>query len=282
MTSRRRTHYHSNNQPGAGGVARGKEKRRAGPGTAVRTGDHHNMASLSPSFISTTAVENSLSSLKDCQAYIDTGMEITTGVALDLIQNGCQVSDVDDMESAMLEYAIMNRDMKQYIDAVEETIRKIKRDPPEEIPDLKQLVHQTYDAHREKNNEEELKKTNKFFQFKEQLRDLWKQMGVSQSADQATEEEDDEDIEVTQNIPNLTCPITQVEMENPVKNKVCGHSYEKKAIERMIQNRHLKSKNARCPKIGCAVYDMSISDLIPDNALKRAIEILKKQGQSRQ
>lgn len=236
------------------------------------------MTSHRSSLISTSGVEASLSSLKNCQAYIDTGMDITTGVALDLIQTECDATDVDGMESVMLEYAALNRDLNQYISAVEETIRKVKRDPPDEIPDLRQLVQKTYISNQKKNTDDALKKTDKFLQFKEQLRDLRKQMGVSQdSADQALEE-DDEEVAVTQSMANFSCPITQMEMVNPVKNKECGHTYEKEAIEKMIQRRHQLSKNARCPRVGCDISDMNISDLVPDSALKRAIEVHKKQS----
>ncbi|KAM4026993.1 E3 SUMO-protein ligase NSE2 isoform 1-T2 [Anomaloglossus baeobatrachus] len=235
------------------------------------------MAAHGASLLSTSIVENSLSSLKNCQAYIDTGMDIATGVALDLLQTGCEAAEVDGMESVMLEYATLNRDLNQYISAVEETLRKVKRHPPEEVPDLRQLVQTTYEAHQKKNTDEALRNNDKFIQFEDQLRDLKKQMGITQ---EETFEDDDEEIAVTQSFANFTCPITQMEMENPVKNKVCGHTYEKDAIVRMIESRHKNSKKARCPKIGCAMSDLQISDLVPDSALRRAIEIHKRQRQS--
>ncbi|XP_069587989.1 E3 SUMO-protein ligase NSE2 isoform X1 [Ranitomeya imitator] len=239
------------------------------------------MAAHGASLISPSAVDSLLSSLKNCQPYIDTGMDIATGVALDLLQTGCEATEVDDMESVMLEYATMNRDLNQYISAVEETMRKVRRHPPEEIPDLRQLVQATYEEQQRKNTDEDLKKNDKFLQFEEQLRDLKKQLGVSQESNSPAFEDEDEEIAVTQTIANFICPITQMEMENPVKNKVCGHSYEKDAIVRMIKNKHEKSKYARCPKIGCDVVDMDISDLLPDNALRRALDIHKKQRQTK-
>ncbi|XP_069587991.1 E3 SUMO-protein ligase NSE2 isoform X2 [Ranitomeya imitator] len=203
------------------------------------------MAAHGASLISPSAVDSLLSSLKNCQPYIDTGMDIATGVALDLLQTGCEATEVDDMESVMLEYATMNRDLNQYISAVEETMRKVRRHPPEEIPDLRQLVQATYEEQQRKNTDEDLKKNDKFLQFEEQLRDLKKQLGVSQESNSPAFEDEDEEIAVTQTIANFICPITQMEMENPVKNKVCGHSYEKDAIVRMIKNKHEKSKYAR-------------------------------------
>ncbi|XP_075438247.1 E3 SUMO-protein ligase NSE2 isoform X2 [Ascaphus truei] len=228
--------------------------------------------------ISFNCVDNSLSSLKNCQAYINTGMEIATSVALDLLENGCDTTEVTSMETVMLEYATMDRDLNQYIHAVEDTVHKLKQDQPEQIPDIKGLVKESFVALQSKNTDMDLRKNDRFVNFKEQLRDMRQQIGLSQDGpDETAFEEYDEDVAVTQSQINFICPITQMEMINPVKNKVCGHTYEKDAIERMIQNRHQKKKKARCPKVGCDHSDMKITDLVPDTALKRAIEIQNKQ-----
>ncbi|KAM8967910.1 E3 SUMO-protein ligase NSE2 [Pelodytes ibericus] len=231
--------------------------------------------------ISFTHVDNSLSSLKNCQAYINTGTEITTSVAMDLLETGCDSSDVNSMDSVMLQYSTMDRDLNQYIVAVEEIMCKLKRDPPEEVPDLTALVRERYSELQSKNVEGDLKKSIKYVQYREQLHEMRKQIGVLQ--DEATEEayEDlDEDVAVTQSQYNFTCPITQVEMTNPVKNKVCGHTYEKDAIERMIQTRHQKKKNARCPTLGCDNSGVKMADLVPDTTLRRAIEMHNKSKKS--
>ncbi|KAG8515504.1 E3 SUMO-protein ligase NSE2 [Galemys pyrenaicus] len=86
----------------------------------------------------------------------------------------------------------------------------------------------------------------------------------------------DEDMIVTQSQTNFICPITQLEMKKPVKNKVCGHTYEEEAIVRMIESKHKRKKKACCPKIGCSHTDVRMSDLILDEALRRAIESHKK------
>ncbi|XP_066846839.1 E3 SUMO-protein ligase NSE2 isoform X3 [Anser cygnoides] len=93
-------------------------------------------------------------------------------------------------------------------------------------------------------------------------------------------EQIDEDIAVTQSQVNFICPITQVEMKKPVRNKVCGHSYEQDAILKIIQTRKQQKKNVRCPKIGCSHDDVKESDLVPDEALKRAIDSQNKQSWS--
>ncbi|KAM5157272.1 E3 SUMO-protein ligase NSE2 isoform 1-T2 [Mantella aurantiaca] len=222
-----------------------------------------------------SSLDSSISSLKNCQTYVDTGMDIATGVALDLLQSGCDTVDVGSMEAVMLEYAAVNRDLNHYIKAVEETIGKLQQRQPEQIPNLKDLVQERYSALQSQNTDEELRQSAKFVQFKEQLKDLRKQMGMPTEEPQVNSDEDEE-IAVTQSIDNFICSITQMEMVNPVKNRICGHSYEKEAIEKLIQDRQRKRKPTKCPRIGCDYHDVQVSDLIPDSALKRSIEIHNK------
>ncbi|XP_048451700.1 E3 SUMO-protein ligase NSE2 [Rhincodon typus] len=104
----------------------------------------------------------------------------------------------------------------------------------------------------------------------------WISVGAESQNDSSSANEIDEDIAVTQSQRNFICPITQREMECPVKNKVCGHSYEEEAIIKIIQNKHKQKKKARCPVVGCDNGDMNQCDLSMDTALRRAIENHKK------
>ncbi|POI31304.1 hypothetical protein CIB84_004945, partial [Bambusicola thoracicus] len=70
----------------------------------------------------------------------------------------------------------------------------------------------------------------------------------SDSNDNEDIEQIDEDIAVTQSQMNFICPITQVEMKKPVRNKVCGHSYEEDAILKIIQTRKQQKKKVRREK----------------------------------
>ncbi|XP_067387479.1 E3 SUMO-protein ligase NSE2 [Emydura macquarii macquarii] len=231
------------------------------------------------SVISFNCVDSSLSSLKNCQSYINTGMDIATNVALDLVQNHNDEEEVNYMESVMLEYAAMDRKLSHYMQAVEDTVHQIKRDKPENIPDLKDLVKEKFTALERKNNDSDLRRNEKYIHFMEQLKRMREQFGL-QSATDANEalEQIDEDIEVTQSQMNFICPITQMKMRKPVQNKVCGHTYEEEAILKIIQRREHQKKKACCPKIGCSHLDVKRSDLVPDEVLKRAIDSQNKQS----
>ncbi|XP_029447875.1 E3 SUMO-protein ligase NSE2 isoform X2 [Rhinatrema bivittatum] len=237
------------------------------------------MSGHAGSLISFNIIGSSLSSLKNCLPYINTGMEIATNVAFDLIENGGDEVDINSMENVMIEYAAMDRELNQYIQSVEETIHQIKRDQPEKIPDLKALVKEKFSALQDRNTGADLRRNERYLQFKDQLKEMRKQVGpLSDTDGEQPAEELDEDVTVTQTQMNFICPITQMEMKRPMKNKVCSHVYEKEAIIKMIQNRHQKNKKACCPKVGCSHSDMKITDLVPDAFLKRAIENRNKQN----
>ncbi|NXF36520.1 NSE2 ligase, partial [Nyctibius bracteatus] len=227
--------------------------------------------------ISFNCVDSALSSLKHCQSYINTGMDVATHVALDLVESFNDVEDVNSMEKVMVEYAAMDRELNHYMRAIEETVNQIKREKPENVPDLKYLVKEKFTALESKNSDSDLEKNEKYMYFKDQLKEMRKQCKFCHQSDDEAIEQIDEDIAVTQSQMNFICPITQMEMKRPVRNKVCGHSYEEEAILKIIQTRKQQKKEVRCPKIGCSHANVKGSDLVPDEALKRAIDSQKKQ-----
>ncbi|XP_072630580.1 E3 SUMO-protein ligase NSE2 isoform X3 [Canis lupus baileyi] len=299
-------------------------------------------SSGSTGFISFSGIESALSSLKNFQSCISSGMDTASSVALDLVETQTEVSSEYSMDKAMVELAMMDRELNHYVKAVQSAISHVKEERPEKIPDLKLLVEKKFLALQNKNCDADFQNNAKFVQFKQQLKELKKQSAkpkedgghnevdkikdkdarragnergsigrseekyvvstmifsfhregsrASRKNDvlftamrlstldglQADREADgtegvDEDMIVTQSQTNFICPITQVEMKKPVKNKVCGHTYEEEAIVRMIESKHRRKKKACCPKIGCSHTDVRMSDLIQDEALRRAIE----------
>ncbi|XP_052778778.1 E3 SUMO-protein ligase NSE2-like [Mya arenaria] len=84
---------------------------------------------------------------------------------------------------------------------------------------------------------------------------------------------EDDDIEMTQEI-NTKCPYTGMDMVHPVRNKLCGHNYEREGIMQYIKQRMNKAK---CPLSGCGnEKPVEESDLVENKELKRYIEKNKK------
>ena len=46
--------------------------------------------------------------------------------------------------------------------------------------------------------------------------------------------DDDDDVIMTQEEVGVKCPYTQQVMKNPVRNTICGHNYERNAIQEFI------------------------------------------------
>lgn len=228
-----------------------------------------------------SGVDACLSSLKNCQSSISTGMDIAKNVALDLVENHNDLEEVNEIEKVMLEYAAMSREVSHYVQAVEETVNQIKKDKPDMLPDLKDVIHEKFNTLESRNNDLELQRHDKYVLFKNQLQQMKTQFGVQRDAEENEAfEQVDEDIAVTQSQMNFICPITQEEMKKPVRNKNCGHIYEEEAILQIIQRRQQQKKKACCPKVGCNNPEVKKSDLVPDEVLKRAIDSQNKQSRS--
>ncbi|XP_045661605.1 E3 SUMO-protein ligase NSE2 isoform X1 [Ursus americanus] len=233
-------------------------------------------SSGSTGFISFSGIESALSSLKNFQSCISSGMDTASSVALDLVETQTEVSSEYSMDKAMVELAMMDRELSHYVKAVQSAISHVKEERPEKIPDLKLLVEKKFLALQNKNCDADFQNNAKFVQFKQQLKELKKQSVKpkedgghnevdkikDKDASRAGNERDglpadreadgtegvDEDMIVTQSQTNFICPITQVEMKKPVKNKACGHTYEEEAIVRMIESKHRRKKKACCPQ----------------------------------
>ncbi|XP_047491925.1 E3 SUMO-protein ligase NSE2-like [Penaeus chinensis] len=81
---------------------------------------------------------------------------------------------------------------------------------------------------------------------------------------------EDGDLIVTQQEVNLIDPISMKRMTDPVRNKICGHVYERSSVVNMIkQNRR---KGFCCPNVGCENRErLKMDDLEDAMDVKREI-----------
>ena len=59
------------------------------------------------------------------------------------------------------------------------------------------------------------------------------------------EDDDDDDVIMTQEEVGVKCPYTQQVMKDPVRNNICGHNYEKTAIQEFILRKKGKATYVR-------------------------------------
>ncbi|CAH0477441.1 unnamed protein product [Peronospora belbahrii] len=75
--------------------------------------------------------------------------------------------------------------------------------------------------------------------------DFYKKFCDSAGMELAMDGDEDMHIQESESMRSTICPVTQGEMEDPMKNPSCGHTYSKKGIQA-----HLR-RNKKCPVAGC-------------------------------
>lgn len=204
-------------------------------------------------------------------------MDIVTDVAMDLAETleGTEGGNnsLKELEDTILACAKLDRDINHFVDVVQQVTSEVTSQNPEATFSLSDTVKKLYEEKIARLSDAELHNHQKVIAFKDSIKNCQGQ-AVQESA--GNMEELDEDIAVSQSQVNFTCPLTQVEMINPVKNKKCNHHYDQEAILNLIKNRHNQRKKCRCPVVGCGNSDVKESDLVLDQVLRRKIQSQKR------
>uniref|UniRef100_A0AAV2MC54 E3 SUMO-protein ligase NSE2 n=1 Tax=Knipowitschia caucasica TaxID=637954 RepID=A0AAV2MC54_KNICA len=202
-------------------------------------------------------------------------MDIVTDVAMDLTETPDAVNSnsFKELENMILECAKLDRDINHFVDIVQQVTSNVTSQQPETMFSLSESVKRQFEMNLSQLSDSDLQKHPQVIAFKDSLSNGHDQAGQASGRNL---EELDEDIAVTQSQTNFTCPLTTVEMVNPVKNKKCNHHYDEKAIVTLIQNKHSQRKKCRCPVVGCSNSDVKESDLVPDQVLRRRIQMQKR------
>ncbi|XP_061144050.1 E3 SUMO-protein ligase NSE2 [Syngnathus typhle] len=231
---------------------------------------------------SLSAVHSTVSSLTECQADLATGMDIVTSVALDLLEDqdgGGGNCGLGEMENLMLECAKLDREIDCFVDTVQRVTAEVTAQQQDALSSISSRVKERFAETICGLSDADLQTHQKIIAFKESVQSSSSHSQVSQES--RNMEELDEDLAITQTQVNFTCPLTQEDMINPVKNKKCNHHYEEKPIKILIGTRRQQKKKCRCPVVGCGNKNVQESDLVPDHTLKRQITEQKRKNISK-
>ncbi|XP_016387517.1 E3 SUMO-protein ligase NSE2-like isoform X2 [Sinocyclocheilus rhinocerous] len=179
------------------------------------------------------------------------------------------------LEEMILECSRLDREINYFVESVDEKTAQVRREPPEAMFHLRNSVKERFTELTAGVTDADLQRHSKVVAFRDSVRKYAMQAGQTAAEN---EEELDEDIAVTQSQTNFICPLTQVKMVNPVKNKKCVHHYDQEAVLEMIKAKHKNKKKFRCPKVGCGNADVQRSDLELDLLMKRMIQNHKRQS----
>ncbi|XP_071105353.1 E3 SUMO-protein ligase NSE2-like [Haliotis cracherodii] len=224
-------------------------------------------------------VEQAINTVKQIQQYINVGMETTIDVAMDVVENDKEnQKQVDELKSVMLDYVCMERDLEQFLAAVDHTKNKALESG--EVSSLERDLDLKLKELQVENRKSNLKQHEKYTDLEQKIQELQNPdvAGEPQLSMPSTSAEDDE-ICMTEETVNTMCPYTRQEMKFPMQNKLCKHNYEKEAILEYISRR---GKKAKCPVSGCANNKpIEQSDLEDHKTLRRYIERANRQAGKR-
>ncbi|XP_066929847.1 E3 SUMO-protein ligase NSE2-like [Clytia hemisphaerica] len=205
---------------------------------------------------------------------IKSGFKLTTEAADDLEKGDENVRELRDL---MIQYASMEHDMKNYLKAAAEAKLvfedSMNGDPDgENEVDFEVIFADKLQTVSTKNSKDDFSKHKSVKAFDETV--MEHHFGGSQNESESGEhgsvangdnDDDDDEIEMTQDdSQRFICPLTKIEMVDPVKN-ICGHNYSRVAIETHIKNNKNRVQGIRCPVAGCA--HMVSRDTLEDNAV---------------
>jgi len=116
--------------------------------------------------------------------------------------------------------------------------------------------------------EEKSRKSNEFEieSLKKHARYLEMEQIISGS--KADSAEVDDDMVVSAELNTYTDPWSKKPIETPVRNRVCGHVYDKSTAQKMCSRAKGKLK---CPVIGCKNNNLKLVELEEDHKLKQLI-----------
>ncbi|XP_072029944.1 E3 SUMO-protein ligase NSE2-like [Amphiura filiformis] len=216
-------------------------------------------------------VEGAMRSIEKVHTYIGHGMDDVIDVSLDLAEAESDSNQLAELQQVMLDYAKMEQDLRVFTQAVDNVKTQIRHADPNDVPDMEKLLDaQLKDLEKQNSDDPEiLQRHEKVKELKEKL---WECQNPGENMpSEATEQTlgEDEDFVMTQAEIVTKCPITQQEMKDPVKNKLCSHNYEREAITAMLKNR----RSMKCPVSGCSNNrHVQNKDLEDNKDLKKYIE----------
>ncbi|XP_052089378.1 E3 SUMO-protein ligase NSE2-like isoform X1 [Mytilus californianus] len=217
-------------------------------------------------------VDQAMKSMKTVEEYIKVGMETTLDVGMDFVEHDKDnEKQIDELRSVMKDYVRMERDLQQFMEAVE-CVKSTATKKNEPLDLEKELDNKLLEL-KQANKDAELTQHEKYVDLIDKVNEMQQPDCVfceGSYAGPATSTQIDEDIAMTQPEVNTRCPYTGKDMINPVKNSYCGHHYDKEGISHYIK---IKGRKAKCPVGGCGNdKPIELSDLIEDKDLKKFID----------
>ncbi|KAL3797656.1 hypothetical protein HJC23_013488 [Cyclotella cryptica] len=202
----------------------------------------------------------------------------------DGLETTLDANDDDDVKEFLLncrerlkEIAVGNAKRMYEIDYFVEAVKEVKGDvmrrlqqaanvEGEDAVDYEAAIHQTIERVRERGENDRIRVPVEQHPMSIELR--------TRLGEKIKSSEDDDDLEIvnrSDDVHALKCPITGMLYEDPVKNKVCHHTYSRQGLQQLIKN-----KKTTCPVAGCSNRTLSLQQVEDDEVMTMKVTRFKK------
>ncbi|XP_043472929.1 E3 SUMO-protein ligase NSE2-like [Leptopilina heterotoma] len=107
--------------------------------------------------------------------------------------------------------------------------------------------------------------------FNRQIKDLLKD-GENDKSKDNNDDDDDDDLQCTQKEINVVDPFTKKRMTDPMRNKLCGHIYDRESVTALLK----VNPRTRCPVVGCGSKEfVTLQNLEADIVLRTRLLKMK-------
>jgi SUMO ligase MMS21 Smc5/6 complex component len=216
-------------------------------------------------------VDLSTNTLKKVEAYITAGMEMAIDTALDFVENkkdssGDKVNEVSD---TMLQYVKMETELKQFLEAVQ-YVRDQAKNMTDPSLNLVAMLDDKLSELQKDNDSSDLRKHEKYVELQQKIQEVANPDEEQNMPGPSAPLDVDEDLAISQAETSTKCPYTGQEMKHPMRNKHCGHNYDRDGIKDLL---HHRGNRAKCPVGGCPNdKPIEMSHLEENKELKRFID----------
>eukprot|EP00040_Diaphanoeca_grandis_P022372 m.120007 g.120007 ORF g.120007 m.120007 type:complete len:214 (-) comp28780_c1_seq1:446-1087(-) len=170
--------------------------------------------------------------------------DTTSTCVADVMEAGfLEDHQLTELKICMETYAKLDFQMEAHAKA----LQMLKKEVGQNITDIRQRFEQSVQQEPVKNFDTHYK----YIEFEELLKSS----------------EKDDDIEMTNDVFDPKCPITMQIFKNPMKSKICKHTFSHEGITMLLR----KEKSINCPRRGC-LEKITKADIVEDKEAARNVE----------
>lgn len=193
---------------------------------------------------------------------------------LNNLSNKDNISFLEEQRVRLIRLAEKNVENERTVDVFIAAAKSLKQSTlasNEEVEDYCVVVEEAMDKERQSRQAQLLP-----MEQEKVVRDMKSELGEKNAASK----DDDDEIEFVgggaSQTQSLKCSITGTFLENPMRNKLCKHTYSLEGIKGLIAQAKRIRKACACPVTGCSNGNVTMEQLEQDLVLERQVARAKR------